>query len=325
MILKLLKSNRKSGYLLLPLFILCTGAVALFLPGKLEFNENQPGAGLLGFYSLFSNEVIRILSFFLLLLTNGLLVNRINREYVFTFNKSVFPAILFVLLVIAVPGFSLCFPVWISISFLLIAIEYLFVSFDLRKPYGNLFNAGFFLGLGSCFYSDLIVLLPAFMIGSWFLARDAHWRESAVSLLGALVPIVLVTSFYFLTDKTDFMIQILMGNLKTGETLVFGDFPLLMYFGFLGSFTLAGSYRMIQTYDEKKINFRKYFVVFFMFFLSIIISFILIPPVAAGIFIVAAVPVSFLISNFFDSFRRTMIGEIIFILFLSMAIYFQFV
>lgn len=324
MILKLLKSNRKSGYLLLPVFILLAGAIQLFSPGEVHFSENTPNAGLLGYYSLFSNDVIRYPALFILLLFNGLLINRINREYVITFNKSVLPAVLFLLLVIAVPGFNMRFPVWISVIFLLIGIEYLFASFDLRKPYGNLFNAGFFLGLGSCFYSALIVLLPAFMIGSWFLARDSHWRESVISFLGAMVPILLVTSFFLLTDKSALVVQIFTANLKGGEIPVFRNYPLLIYFGFLGLLTLAGSYRMIQTYDEKKINFRKYFVVFFIFFVSIALSFILIPPVTADIFIVAAVPVSFLMSNFFDSFRRIIIGEVIFVLFLSFSIYFQF-
>ncbi len=325
MILQLLKSNRKVGYFVFPVIVLIIWAIHQVIPPVLPFNENTPNSGLLGYYGLLKDELFRNITALLLLLLNGFLVIRINREYVFTHSKSVLPAIIFVLLICGIPGFQELYPVWFSITFVLIGIDLLFASFDLRKPYGNLFNAGFFLGMGSYFYTDLIVLLPAFMIGSWFLARDSHWRESALCFTGALVPWILIATIYFLIDKTGDMAQVLSSGLISVKEPVMKSVPLLVFSGFLGLFTVAGSYMILSKYDEKKISYRKYFIIFFMFFLSLLLSFFLIPAVSAEFLIVAAVPVSFLLSNYFDSIRRPLVGEIFFLLFLVMAFYLQFI
>lgn len=325
MILQLLKSNRKAGYFIFPVIIIVICTIHLAVPGDLPFGENTPNSGLLGYYGLLKNQLVRDISALLLLLINGLLINRINREYVFTHSKSVLPAIIFILLICGIPGFQELYPVWFSITFLLIGIDSLFASFDLRKPYGNLFNAGFFLGIGSYFYTDLIVLLPAFMIGSWYLARDAHWRESALCFMGALVPWILIVTLCFLTDKTGEMTQVLASGLISVKEPVIKNIPLLIYLGFLGLFTLAGSYMILLKYDEKKISYRKYFIIFFIFFLTLVLSFFLIPAVSAEIFIIAAVPVSFLLSNYFDSIRRPFMGEIVFVVFFVLAFCVQFI
>ena len=44
------------------------------------------------------------------------------------------------------------------------------------KPYSNVFNAGFFIGVGTLFYLNLIVILPAFFIGISILTRESSWR-----------------------------------------------------------------------------------------------------------------------------------------------------
>lgn len=324
MILRLLKSNRKSGYFVFPVIALIVWAIHLIFNQALPFSENTSVSGLFGYPILFKNELFRKLTELLVLFINGFLINRINREYVFTHSKSVLPSVIFIVLICGIPGFHELYPVWFSATFLLIGIDRLFASFDLRKPYANLFNAGFFLGIGSCFYPGLIILVPAFMFGGWYLARDSHWRESVLCFLGALVPWILIVMLYFLIDKKVVMKEILSSGLTSVKAPVLTNTALLFYSGFLGLFTLAGSYVILLKYDEKKISYRKYFILFFMIFLSLVLLFFIIPAVQAEIFIVATLPVSFLLSNYFDSIRRPFVSEIVFTLFLGMAFYLQF-
>lgn len=324
MILKLLISNRKAGNVLIPVFVLVVWAIHSFLPAQTPPGDFVPVTGLLGYATLFENVVVRRIAVFILLLLNGFLIDRINREYVLTHSKSVLPAIIFILLISVVPGYSDCYTVWISVTFLLIGLEYLFISFDQRKPYSRLFNAGFYLGVASCFYFDLVVLVPAFMIGGWLLARDTHWREYLLPLLGFLVPWILVPSAYFLTDNTPQMFQVLLSGFRSGSKPFLQNTSMILFLSFLTFYTFLGSYKIIYVYDEKKISYRKYFILFFIVFVSIVLSFILFPAVTGEIFAVSAVPVSFLLSNFFDSVRKPLIRELLFLFFLVIAFYLQF-
>ncbi len=323
MILKLLISNRKAGTILIPVVVLFVWAIHSFLQAETPPGDHVPLTGLLGYTILFENVIVRRIAVFVLLLLNGILIDRINREYVLTHSKSVLPAIIFILLISVVPGYNDCYTVWISVTFLLIGLEYLFVSFDQRKPYSRLFNAGFFLGVASCFYTDLAILVPAFMIGSWLLARDSHWREYLLPLVGFLVPWVLIPSVYFLTDNTPQMIRVILFSFQTGNRPFLPGPSMIVFLSFLLFFIILGSYKMILVYDEKKISYRKYFVLFFIIFISIVLSFVLIPSVTGEIFAVSAVPVSFLLSNFFDSVRKPLVRELLFLLFLAIACYLQ--
>jgi hypothetical protein len=324
MILKLLIANRKAGYILIPVVVLFVWAIHSFLNPETPPGDQGSLTGLLGYTTLFENVFVGRITFFVLLLLNGILVVRINRQYVLSHSKSVLPAIIFIFLTSVVPGYRDCYTVWISVTFLLIGIEFLFVSFDERKPYSWLFNAGFFLGVASCFYIDLVVLVPAFMIGGWFLARDSHWREYLLPLMGFLVPWILVPSVYFLTDHTPRMIGVFLFSIHSGDQPFFQNTTMVVFLSFLAFFTILGSYKMILVYDEKKISYRKYFILFFIMFISLVLAFILVPAVTGEIFTVSALPVSFLLSNFFDSVRRPLVSEIMFLLFLAVVFYLQF-
>jgi hypothetical protein len=187
-----------------------------------------------------------------------------------------------------------------------------------------LFNAGFFLGLGSCIYTDLLVLVPAFMFGSWFLARDSHWREYLLPLMGFVVPWILIPSVYFLTGNVPQMIRVVLSGLQAGNQPFFAEPNMVVFLSFLAFYIILGSYKMILVYDEKKISYRKYFIFFFIMFISIVLSFILVPAVTGEIFAVSALPVSFLLSSFFDSVRKPLVRELMFLLFLAVVFYLQF-
>ncbi len=325
MLLALLKKSRKAGYFLFPVFIGVAWVKHFLEPYTPRFAEGEARFGLFGIIDSLTGSDLRLKTalVLILLLFSGLLLFRIYREYLFPNSWSMLPAVLYVLLTSGNPGYQALHPVWFAIPFLLGAIDRLFVAFDVRKPYGHLFNSGFLLGMGSLFYPFLLVVFPAFLVGSRMMGRDARWREPLLFFLGMAIPWIFLASAYFLTDHFPEFRSLLITVVSSSKVNIVPDIPLMFYFIFMGLLTLAGSYTIIRQQDNRKVSFRKYYTFFFFLFLFSALSFLLIPAVTAAMIMVVAVPVTFLLSNYFESLTNKLKGEIIFILLVAMVVFIQ--
>jgi hypothetical protein len=312
MLLRLIKTNRNSGFLLFPLIVL---GVCLYLIKSQHLHMSGTEENvytIFGFLNhlLKGNMILKTILASAVVFISGLFLFRINREFLFLNSWSALPVILFIVMTIGLPEYGQFHPVWFSVLFFLSGVVRLLMSCDLRRPYSNVFEAGFLLGFGSLFYFNLLFLLPAFVIGGRMMVRDPHWREPFLIFLGALVPWILIFSVYFLIDRTPVLLQWIHDNfLLSGESIL-KNIPLLSYLSLLGILTILGSIAIIRQYGEKKVRFRKFFLFFFLLFVSSVISFIFIPGSSSEILILAAMPVSFLLSNYFDSMKKSLFGEI---------------
>ena len=277
-------------------------------------------------YLLIQNWALpSIISGLILFILTAILIQRINVEYGFFRVKTIFPGIIFILVTGGFLEMRNFHPVYIAILFLLVSIYRLFSAFDLRKPYSKIYDACFLLGLGSLFYINLLALLPAFISGGSILGRETHWREILISIFGFITPWLFVITWFFLFDRIPEMISVLKDNLLTPNDRIVGNIPVMVFLGFLILLTLAGSYRILVQYDEKKVSIRQYFLIFFLMFASSILSIVLIPSASTEVLLVAAIPVTFLLSNLLLSFKRVIWGEIIIFLLLGFNIVLQFI
>ena len=325
MLLRLIKTNRKAGSFLFALLILGICLIQVKWPHSFPFIEGEENYVFFGLiYQLLKDHLLlSAIVVSLLLLINGLVLFRIYRKYLFPSSWSMLPGILFVLLTAGMPEYETLHPVWFAMVFFIFGIDRIFLSFDIRKPYNNIFIAGFFLSLGSLFYFNLLLILPAFIMGGRIMARDAGWREPFLVFLGSLVPWIFVFSIYFLLDNTAGLVQGIDLNFLTPKENILKNVPALVFLGILGLLTIAGSFTILKQYAEEKVKFRRFFLFFFLLFISAVLSFLLVPAVSFEIFILAAVPVTFLLSNYFESFQRFRFVEIVFALIIGFVIFLQ--
>jgi hypothetical protein len=156
------------------------------------------------------------------------------------------------------------------------------------------------------------------------MVRDPHWREPFLVFLGALVPWILVFSTYFLIDKTQVLLQWIHNSfLHSGESIL-KNIPFLAYLCLMGLLTFLASIAIIRQYGEKKVRFRKFFMFFFLLFVSVVISFVLIPGSSSEVLIFAALPVSFLFSNYFDSMKKFLFGELVLGVIIGFVVFLRF-
>jgi len=312
MIYHLLKTNRVISYLLFPL--LAAGIWILNIRETMVYPFYE-GEDQMTVYNLLIKPLSEypkgaaMLALGLLILS-GILVQRINNEYGFARTKNLLPLSIFLMTVTGFRTMHAMHPVYFSVIFILLAIYKLFSAYDCRKPYSQLFDAGILLGSASLFYLNTLILLPAFMAGVLFLA-------------GTFTPWLFVAGYLFLQGELLQLIQVLEANLITENNNLFRDHRDMVFVGYLLLLTLAGSYQIIRQYEEKKISIRQYFLVFFMIFVSAVVSLFLIPSVSGEIMILAAIPVSFLLSNMLSVMKKRIVGEIILYLMLGLNLYAQ--
>jgi len=313
MLFRLIKSNRIVSYFLIPLLGAGAWSLQLYAPSSFAFYEGENRMILFKpLYDLISG--MPQLSAFTGLLFNilaAILVQRISVEYNFFKTRSLLPGMIFILITGGIRELHHFHPVYPALIFLLVAIYRLFSAFDLRKPYGQLFDAALLLGLGSLFYLHLIVLLPAFIAGGSIMGRESRWRETAVSFLGFYVPWIFVFFWFFLTDEIPDLTKLLKTNILTINDRIMGNIPLLLFLGFLLVLIIAASFKMIYQYDEKKVSIRQYFLLLFLLFISSVLPVFLIPASSIEALIVSAIPATLLISNLLLSLKRSFWGEMI--------------
>jgi hypothetical protein len=156
----------------------------------------------------------------------------------------------------------------------------------------------------SCFYDWYIGLL----------SRETKWNEFVVMIVGFILPLIFGTAYAFYMDNLAELLGIFYSNIFTINNFFSESLVMQIYAGFLILLTLLGSVKMIKDYDTKKVSTRKFFIIFFLIFLSSIAAVIFFPAVSQEMLLITIVPVTFLISNLFVSLKSRFWGETFFLL-----------
>lgn len=326
MLLKTLKSNRTVNFVLIPLMGILLWLKSLIFPREYPYYTGEtdtflyaPIHNLLSDFQLLQTAVILVL-----LIVMALVLIQMNNKYNVIRVRTMLMAPLYVLIVSGFFDLQVMHPVHFAAFFLVFAFYRLFMAFDEVSPYSPAFDAGFLLGIATLFYTNTFVLYPAFFAGVGILSRETKWREFVVLSIGFFLPFVFAGSYSFVSGQfTDFLNTIDLNLTTSVSRLNLNNFGLI-YPGFLLILIFLGTIKILYQYDTKKVNTRKFYIVFFLVFLSVILSFVLVPSASAEVFVLLAVPVTFLLSNFFIFLKSRFWGEFWFSLLFILAVTLQF-
>ena len=326
MLLRFFKSNLSVIYLLFPLLGIALWLNSLLSPAGYNYYNGENALPLFKIFSFFLKTTLsQVIAGIFIMVVCAFMIEQINSRYAFIKNRTLLPATLFILLVCGISGLQVLHPVWVGALFFLMVILRSFSACDVRKPYSVAFDSGFLLGVGSLFYLNLVVLLPAIVIGIGILGRESGWREPLILITGFFLPWIFAFTGYFVFDDPMVLAKLVVDNVLTWNIHVKTDIPLLVYLGFLTIIVFASSAYMLLHYSEGKVSSRKYFVVFFVLFLFLLISFLVIPSVSQEVFILVFIPVTFLMSNYLVSIRSRFWGELIFTILVIIVIGIQLI
>lgn len=327
MILRILKTNQAYHFLLIPLIVLGLWFRSYIHPEYFPFFEGENAMFL---YKpvhqwLSQSALVSNLLAMMFVIALSFLVLRLNTAYAFIRIRTFLPSNIFVLIVSGLLSLHALHPVYFALLFLLLCVDRIFQSYELEQFHASAFEAGFFIGLGSLFYLNLIFFFPVIWIGFLLIKKQYQWRNFILPLMGVGVPWLFTWSYYFLTDQCAVFTETITVNLYSDNHFLRDNLPLQIYLGSLTVLTLLSSIFLLNQYDEKKISTRKNFQVFFLIFSIAFVLLIAVPAVSQEILIIMSLPLTFLISNYLIFMKRKFWSNLFMYLFIALIIYMQFV
>lgn len=326
MLLKALKSSQPYHFLLIPIFALALWIRSFvqveafpFYAGEDMMILYKPLSILLG-KSLLLNHITAFIFTILL----AFLILKLNVQYAFIKLRTFLPPCIFILITSGMPDLHAMHPVYPATLFLVLTIDRIFNSFDKEIIHSNAFDAGVFLAIGSLFYLNLVFFFPILWFGFIIIKQKVNWREYILSTIGFVLPWMAALTYFFIAGQQDELWHTLQMNFTSRQTFLRDNLAIQIYIGFLFLLTLLGSFFLLSQYDDKRISSRKFFKVFFWIFLISIALIAANPAVSQEIIIILALPLTYLISNYFIFMKRQFWGELFLYLLAAAVVFLQF-
>jgi len=326
MILRTLKSSGPLNYILFLIIGVLFWLNSLRFPFSYNyFDGENTGILFVPIDKLTSGfQLLQVLLSLVIVLFIAFLIQQINSRYALIKARTKLPIVVYIIIIGGFISMHTLHPVFFAAIFTLIGIHSLFSVFSNPNPQLDIFNAGLFAAIGTLFYFNLIVLLPAFLIAISILRRERNWREFLILIIGFIIPVMFALTYVFFTDQLNDAFINFQKNLITPVNNLKSNYPLLGFLGLLVFLTIVGSIKMMQQYDSSKVSTRKYYLVFFVIFIFTMMSFLFIPATSQEMLVILVLPVTFLISNLFTSIESGFWRELLFTLLLGTAIFMQF-
>jgi hypothetical protein len=240
-----------------------------------------------------------------------LLLQEINTRYSFVKARTFLPSYLFLFFVFTMPSMHIVQPVFFAVLFVLLAIRRIFASFEKKKAFSNAFDAAFLTTVASVFYLPALLLIILVPWGMFIVRGQISWREFAASFLGLLLPWGYTFAVYFIWfDVAELLHLFANAIIFPADKFVLNPF-ILSFIGVVAIITISASVFMLRQYDENKISTRRYFKVLFFYFIISLLLFAL-PLTSYEVLGLAALPLTYLVTNYFLFMKRRVWAEIFF-------------
>jgi hypothetical protein len=127
------------------------------------------------------------------------LITYLNTEHSLINERTFVPALVFILFTALLPQYQALNPALPASLFVMFAIKRMLESYRKQGVAYNFFDAGILIGTGSLFYANLIWLGMLIFVGI-AIFRSINLGEIAVSILGLIIPYLIMFGVYYLLD-----------------------------------------------------------------------------------------------------------------------------
>jgi hypothetical protein len=295
----------------------------LAVPGG--FPADIPSKGILSEWMVgeyFENTLLAVLFGILLVYFQALQLNRVVIQNRMTHELTLFPGMMYVLIVSYFPAYDGLSSPLLANTFVLIALESLFSTHKKTGAAGRIFDAGFWLSLAGLFYFGYTVLLLFGIVGLSAL-RTLKSREWLQYFIGYVTPISIIAML-------DFILHGDLNNLTMHIADNFGTFNLefsgtrtFIHVGFFAVLLLVsvmsfGSFKQRKNiHTQKKVDLILWLLLF-GFTVALIQT-----GIDASDWIVLVIPLSSFMAMIIAQSKQFIVFEVVHFLFLAGAIALQ--
>ena len=327
MLVNTLKSNQPFVIIIISLAGLALWLFSFIDPVLIEIPSDQIYYPFYNTISeLFSyNSFYSILISFLLVLLQAFLLIQFNKKYILIPHRTYLPAFFYLILSSSILQLHRLNPVIIGTIFIFISLSYLFSTYRADYALNKVYLAGFFVSIASLFWAPFAVFFILIWI-SLLILRPFIGREWTVGLLGFLTPYLFVFVYYYVFASQQQLEMVVNEFVKsfyilTGAAAL--HFSYYIFYGLLLLVILSASYVILFNYQKKKIKNRKYFEINWWFFVISLMLFFLFEHVSYEIIYLISIPISFLLTDYYYSTRKSWYLNSILLLFYASLVYIQ--
>lgn len=271
-----------------------------------------------------SNAIVTSIITFLLVFFTGFYLIRINNHFVLNKQRSYMLPLVAILLSSAFFPLQRINPAVFAAVLLALSLFNIFDIYQKKDALDNIFRAGFALGISYLFYSPMLIFFPILFLGL-LLLRSINIREWIVAIVGLLLPVLLYlfTMFFMGTPIPD-VLELFELNLRVHTHSSIALNPIIYFLACIGVPLIWSLLFLAFNLSAQKNSVRKYQTLNFWLFVFVFIAFVAIPNASYELIYIAAIPLSFLITNLFMNVKVNFISKLLFILLFASAIIGQF-
>ena len=237
--------------------------------------------------------------------------------------RSLMPAIFFIIFAAALPEARQVSPALVGSVFYLLCFAILFEVQDKKPDTFSVFTASVFLVLGSLFYLKLIWFVPL-MWASLRTMRPVTWRELFYPVVAYIILALFLFTWYWgvLADGARFG-QVVAENMAFGEAFTSYHLSAYALYGFMLLLVMAVSIYMVKRFQSLKTVVQTIYQVMFYMFVVGLVFYALVARFDPSSLVFVAFPVSYVLSNYFHRKRNPWTHEVALWILLGLVVYVQ--
>lgn len=261
-----------------------------------------------------------------LLLGQSLFVNMFVNHYRISKRYSFIVSISFILISFSVAYTNQLSPALLANTFLLASLWSLYRCYDKKVSLGNIFNAGFWIGVASlCYWASSMYMLPIGL--GMVLLRPFDWREGLVLLAGFCSPLLWMFTYHLLEDNAAAWWAMDVTSRYGIPTLnITWDIFNLMSIGFWALLLCASLWNWGKLQQKTTIQEQKYLTIIFIMLLSGGLTLLAQPIIFVEHLTLFALPLAILFGLQLQSIRHEGAAELthLVVLMLCLAVQYQY-
>ena len=318
MIVKLLKTTRPMALLFFFGIALLLWLFQLFhLPAYFYADSGYPLFDLLQVVLCQNQWLAATLVLLITLLLGMGLNNLITEKGVLKYN-TLLPATTFVLMV-APFSFS---PVWPAVFILLFVLNKLLSMYQKDRPYSEVYDAGFLIGLATLFYAPSLFLFPIIYVANLTYSVFG-WRNYIIPIVGFLSPLLLVLTHAYWVVELGILLEHYWVSLGLQGISLSVDTAWLIWLIALLVLLICSLKEVAQWIALKSLRSRKSFIIILSYLICGIPALFCVAADGWNHLLLLSIPLAALGGNYFLFARKWWWYETLFVTFLLSAIYFH--
>ena len=259
----------------------------------------------------------------LLVFFHAVLINLIVSRYRMASELSLFPGLFYILLASSLPDFLYLSSPLLANTFYIIALLELFGIYKKYNSAPEIFNAGFWIAVGSLFYFSYIIFIIAALIGLANL-RAFKVKEAVILIIGFSVPYILATVYYFWTNGLAYFNQVqFMDSFGISLLKVEKSIESLIIIGFFSLLLLISVFSYNRFLYKKNIQVQKYIILLYWCLLISAGTLLLQANIKFDHLLILTIPLGIFLSFIFLKLKPP-IAETLHLILLAAILLFQF-